>query len=624
MTRERTLAAAAWALPWLVCLAVYWPGLLAWFQQDDFAWLGLTMEIHSQQDFWRALFEPRAQGTIRPWSERAYFMGMYTLFGLDALPFRALVFATQLLNLFLLARFVQRLTGSLLTAGCAGLFWTVNPSLGGPMSWSSSYNQVMCTAFLLGALVLFQRYLETGRGGYYWAQMAVFVLGFGALEINIVYPAVAALVALVSKPRKAWATLPMFGISGVYFLLHSAMAAKPTTGPYARHYDASMLSTLWHYVYQSFGFNNLAELNLPPWLTQAASAMPYVLGAALLGFTFLMVWRRQWIALLPAGWFLCLIGPVLPLKDHLTDYYLVMPSIGLGLWMALAFHWGWRRGIWMRALVMAMAVTYVGAAATSGRTVARYNYDRSERARQLVMGVARARELHPGKTILLQGVGTELFWAAVNDQPFRLNGSNDVHLTPGSEEHIEAHPELGDVTAFVFPSGATLRALQGNKAVVYTLDQGRLRNITRSYRAVAATQLKDELARRIDAGHPAYAGQLGAGWEPITERYRWMGKRADAFLGGPRKDGEKLYLAGFCAAILLAKGPLHLTVRVDGVAFAPSKIEKPDGAFELIYPLPAGLAGKEKIHVEMELDRTYVPPEDGRELGLVFGSLAIR
>jgi len=42
------------------------------------------------------MVQPFAQGTIRPWSERAFFMGFYTLFGLDALPFRICVFLVQI------------------------------------------------------------------------------------------------------------------------------------------------------------------------------------------------------------------------------------------------------------------------------------------------------------------------------------------------------------------------------------------------------------------------------------------------------------------------------------------------------------------------------------------------
>src|SRR6185437_4525886 len=101
MTRAR--AAAWWAIPSLVCLAVHWLGFLSWFRADDFAWLGNLNRVYSAHDLLNAIFSPQAQGTIRPWSERIFFMAGYGLFGLHSLPFRILIFGTQFLDLALAA-----------------------------------------------------------------------------------------------------------------------------------------------------------------------------------------------------------------------------------------------------------------------------------------------------------------------------------------------------------------------------------------------------------------------------------------------------------------------------------------------------------------------------------------
>ncbi|MEP7364784.1 MAG: hypothetical protein ABI972_16130, partial [Acidobacteriota bacterium] len=159
MHRSRFLA--LWLAASAFCLWLYWPGLRAWFQQDDFAWLGLGMNVHTAPELWNALFAPKAQGTIRPWSERAFFMGFFALFGLDALPYRILVFATQLLNLGLVISITRRLTGSWLAAALAPILWTANASLGLPMSWTSAYNQILCATFLLGAFYCLLRWIES-------------------------------------------------------------------------------------------------------------------------------------------------------------------------------------------------------------------------------------------------------------------------------------------------------------------------------------------------------------------------------------------------------------------------------------------------------------------------------
>src|SRR5262245_48040928 len=130
-------AAANFAIAPACCLALYWYGLKVWFFQDDFAWLGLRAGIYSFGDFVSAMFSPMSQGTIRPWSERAFFMGFYELFGLDALPFHICVFVTQVANLTLISLIVRRLTGSVLASIAAPVLWLANCNLVIAMTWAS-------------------------------------------------------------------------------------------------------------------------------------------------------------------------------------------------------------------------------------------------------------------------------------------------------------------------------------------------------------------------------------------------------------------------------------------------------------------------------------------------------
>ena len=80
MTRVR--AAAWWAAPSLLCLLLFWRGFTAWFRADDFAWLGSGIYVQNFHDLLVAIFGPQAQGTIRPLSERIFFMAGFGIFGL--------------------------------------------------------------------------------------------------------------------------------------------------------------------------------------------------------------------------------------------------------------------------------------------------------------------------------------------------------------------------------------------------------------------------------------------------------------------------------------------------------------------------------------------------------------
>jgi len=69
--RARAAAVAYWTVPSLFCLGLYWYGLLTWFQQDDFVWVGLRAQVHHSSDLWRVIFAPTQHGTFRPLSERS-------------------------------------------------------------------------------------------------------------------------------------------------------------------------------------------------------------------------------------------------------------------------------------------------------------------------------------------------------------------------------------------------------------------------------------------------------------------------------------------------------------------------------------------------------------------------
>src|ERR1051326_8907860 len=160
---NRARSAAWWAAPSLLCLVLYWPGLTAWFRGDDFAWLGAGIYNQNFHVLLVSIFGPKAQGTIRPLSERLFFMLGFQLFGLDALPFRIVVFATHFANLALASWIGARLTGSRAAGVAACVLWLANSSNILPLSWTCVYNQGLCGVFLLLTFPFLLRYVETDR-----------------------------------------------------------------------------------------------------------------------------------------------------------------------------------------------------------------------------------------------------------------------------------------------------------------------------------------------------------------------------------------------------------------------------------------------------------------------------
>src|ERR1019366_8833864 len=130
--------------------------------------LGLIRDVHNLRDVLTILFAPAAQGTIRPWSERGFFLLFESLFGLDSLPFRIMDFLTMAANLLLVAWNTPRITHSKLAGCMAAPGWASDAALMVVMTWSSAYNEAICSLFLLSALALFIRYTETGQRKFWW------------------------------------------------------------------------------------------------------------------------------------------------------------------------------------------------------------------------------------------------------------------------------------------------------------------------------------------------------------------------------------------------------------------------------------------------------------------------
>src|SRR5271154_169751 len=232
-----------WLTPMLFCLGLYWFGLMSWFSEDDFAWLNLRNHVVDFHSFLWAMFAPLAQGTIRPLSERGFFMLFTYFFGLHARAFHEWVFANQLAVIALLMLVTRKLTQSALAGFLAPILWMCSIVLAIPLAWTAAYNQVLCALFLLLSFYLFIRYTETGAKGFYWALWGAFLLGFGANEINVVFPAIAALYALLFARRYWLSTIPMFAVSGVYAVIHQLARGTAFNYYYDMDYHPAALAT---------------------------------------------------------------------------------------------------------------------------------------------------------------------------------------------------------------------------------------------------------------------------------------------------------------------------------------------------------------------------------------------
>ncbi len=589
--RRRTLESVAfWGVPPLIALVIYAPALRAWFQADDFVWLNLLPGVHSWNDLWYALLQPTVHGTWRPLGERAFFLSLQGLFGYSsALPFRIVVFLIQFANMALISAIVARLTRSRIAAFLAPVLWIASDKIALTMVWSSNVNYAVCGFFVLSAMWCFVRHVETNRRRYLVATWTAFTLGLGALEMTIVFPVMAALYALACARPYFKKTIPLFAAAAVFGFAHQILAPNKAGSLYTMHFDGALIRTLATYWEMAFKPENLSLLTALP--ESAGTAGIAIFTVALLGFAAYRAFRRNFVPLVFLSWFLTLLAPVLPLRDHLSIYYLGLPLIGLAMLAADAFAHAWRRRIvWRGAAIALLGFFLFESALVAHRASWSWAY-RSWNIRAMVMGVAEAHRLHPDRAILLKDIDDLLFWGAISQRCFLFLGFDNVYLAPGAESRITPHAELGDVQNFVMPAEAVRKNLTEGLLSVYAWKRDHLEDVTSRYEAPASgnSPVTSSQADRIDVGALRNADRLDDGWYRIDQGFRWMAKRASVRMRISGDRPRTLHLKGYCPAAAVQSGAVHLIVSVNGAAFRAVPIDKGDAPFEFDFPLRPGL-----------------------------------
>ncbi len=478
---DRLHSVAFWGVPPVLELLLYWPGLTAWFQKDDFAWLGLKQAVaHGQGSYWWALFTPLAQGTIRTLSERVFYMSFTTLFGLNPLPFRCWAFLTFAAALPLLMMVCTRLTGSRAAGFWAAILWTTNSAMAVVLSWTAIYYQVLCASNFLLTFWFLLRYVETGKTRFYYAQLTTFVIGFSILELNVVYPALASVYALCCARKVLIKILPLFSLSAAYAILHIAAVRLPSSGPYKMYWDTSVFSTLWVYSKTAMGPNRLILFNIYP--SPARSALTALLMAGLIGFLIRKLLQRQWVAAFFPAWFLIVLAVVLPLRDHIDESYLTIPLIGLSMWGGWALVCAWGSNAPGKIAGVSLLTLYLCVQIPVGQAVTRSFHEMGEYTRRLVLGVLTFTRNQPDRVVLLKGVDDAMFLNVIYNRPFRLYGLNEVYLAPEDRPDIASTSKQRDTSSFFADPASIRNALLENRLIVLDMRGDQIREVTAKYR----------------------------------------------------------------------------------------------------------------------------------------------
>jgi hypothetical protein len=345
-----------------------------------------------------------------------------------------------------------------------------------------------------------------------------------------------------------------------------------------------------------------------------------VLGA----FTLWRVWRRDTAALFCVGWFLLWLAPVLPLPNHISEYYLAAPLAGLawlGGWALVA---ACRSGRATGLIAAGCLTLYLANALPAIRENSVWYRERTSRMRLAFRGMEEAAYEHPGAAAIFNGVDNDLFQTGFQDNPYRLAGLSGGYLAPGTEEGIVAREDLGGIKGLTISAQQAVEMIDAGQARVLQIADGPPRDITHSFETIARTEFLAQHRDFVDVGRQVYAADLGPTWHRIENGFRWMPKTATVQLAGPSSTGQKLYVTGYGPSAALASGPVSLRFRAEGVDLGTAQVIQPDRPFQCAFTLPDKLVGAYAIEISIEANKTFREPADGRDLGIAFGTFSVR
>lgn len=300
-------------------------------------------------------------------------MADVTLFGLNPAGHHATSLALHILNTMLLYYFLLRTTGFRGRSFAVAALFALHPLHVESAAWIAERKDLLSTAFGLGALHLYARYVRTRRKGAYLAMLALFCLSLMAKPMLVTLPFLLLLLdywplnrlrdqslpALVREKLPLF--LPVLAISAV------TLAAQKSVGAMMeRTLPARIASALDAYLVY------LRKLVAPYDLTAFYPYVPVSLARSLLAALFLAVlsvcvWHcRQRGPWLVTGWlwFLGLLVPVIGLvsvgAQAYADRYTYLPSVGvfiMAVWSAGALFDRPAVPVWAGPLSAAVVLT---------------------------------------------------------------------------------------------------------------------------------------------------------------------------------------------------------------------------------------------------------------------------
>ncbi len=342
--------------PWLLALvlavvtfAAYQPTWHAGFIWDDDVWITQNPMIRASDGLQRIWFTTEAKDYY-PLTESLWWLE-WRWWGDHATSYHVVNVLLHAVNAVLVWMVLRRL--KIPGAWLAAFVFAIHPVNVATVAWISEQKNTLSMLFYLVAILLYLRFDEKRRWGWYGLSLAAFLLALLSKTAVVMLPVV--VVGLVwwlhrtVRVRDVLSSVPFFvlslvmGLVNISFEYYRSMGGHPvrTVGFPFRLAAAGWVP--WFYLYKALLPANLMVV-YPQWEIDASRWVSYVPGMVLIGSLALFWWKRNtwgrpWFFGL--GYFVVALFPVLGffeqsfyrfslVADH-WQYYAIVGAIALAV-----------------------------------------------------------------------------------------------------------------------------------------------------------------------------------------------------------------------------------------------------------------------------------------------------
>ncbi len=338
-------------IPQTISLILFGFTLNYYFLQDDFFHL-LISEANNIHDL-ATFFLPRNDIIgYRPMTIEIYFFVARSLFGLNPIYFRVLIFAAFFLSFLFITKLSKQITQNKQSSLIAAFMWVTASFHFMALAWISASYNIIGNLFYLISTVLFISYVKHKNNICYILSLLIFIFAILSFEFSITLPLMlivySCLIIKLKIKRVFWQVLPFLTMSLIYMLARLILKQTPNIEEYQPVVNIySFKALFWYFLW---------SLNVPEEFKNQVKNFFIILNPVYFSYfpKFIITCYISFISLFTLGiivplylilkkklqyniniiyfclvWFVVTISPVLLLPKHSFLMYLTLPAVGI-------------------------------------------------------------------------------------------------------------------------------------------------------------------------------------------------------------------------------------------------------------------------------------------------------